>query len=86
MSEGSVLVVAFDGLDKDFIEKFELENIQQKEYSELDNKSGISSIKTSELFASFITGDTWEEHGVQGLEKPEHWLPNLGVIVKRIVD
>ncbi|WP_217907042.1 alkaline phosphatase family protein [Candidatus Nanohalobium constans] len=77
MSENSVLVIAFDGLDKELIEEFDLEHVKQEEYGSIDNKTGMSSIKTSELFASFITGKTREEHGIKGLKKEEHWLPSL---------
>lgn len=63
------LIVAFDGLDKELIEKFGLENIKQQEYGKIDNKTGIYLISTSELFASFITGETREKHGISGLAK-----------------
>lgn len=65
--EEKTLIIAFDGLDKELIEKFGLENVVQEEYGTIDNKTGMSSIITSELFASFITGKTHEEHGVKGL-------------------
>jgi hypothetical protein len=67
MGDNSVLVIAFDGLDKELIEKFNLQNVKQHEYGDIDNKTGMSIIKTGELFASFITGKTYEEHGVKGL-------------------
>jgi hypothetical protein len=67
MESDSVLVVALDGLDKDLIEEFELENVKQSEFGGIDNKTGISSISTSELFASFITGETHQKHGIKGL-------------------
>ncbi len=63
-----VLLIAFDGLDKELIEKFRCENLQQEEFGEIDNDSGICSRKTSELFASLITGKTHIDHGVTGLE------------------
>lgn len=61
------LVVAFDGLDKKLIEDFELKNIQQNEFQTINNQEGMTSIKTSELFASFITGKYHQEHGIKGL-------------------
>jgi predicted AlkP superfamily phosphohydrolase/phosphomutase len=64
-----VVVIAFDGLDKDLIEEFGLENLTQQEFGSIDNVSGMSSIKTSELFASFITGKNFENHGVKGIRK-----------------
>lgn len=60
----NVLVVAFDGMDKELIDKFGLEHVKQKEFGQIDNHTGIKNIKTGELFASFITGETWETHGV----------------------
>lgn len=69
MSKNSVLAVAFDGLDKELIDEFELEHIKQSEYGSLDNQTGISQVMTNELYASFITGTTFEEHGIEGLKK-----------------
>jgi len=65
----STLVIAFDGLDKELIEEFELKHIPQKEFGKIDNHTDISNIVTSELFASFITGTTSEKHGVKSLVK-----------------
>jgi hypothetical protein len=67
MNNEKSLVVAFDGLDKELIDEYELENIRQEEYGSIDNYTGIKERMTSELFASFITGKTYEEHGVTGL-------------------
>lgn len=63
----SVIVVAFDGLDYELIQKFDLEHIPQKEFGTFDNKTGVNEIKTCELFASFITGELSEKHGVRGM-------------------
>lgn len=68
---GDVLVVAFDGLDRERIERYGVEAVMQDEFGEIDNSTGIQSIKTAELFASFITGETYEEHGVVGLKKED---------------
>lgn len=68
MSKEKVLVVAFDGMDKKLIEDFDLENIPQKEFGEIDNSTGIYRRMTSELFASFITGETYEKHGIKDLK------------------
>ncbi|WP_414837774.1 alkaline phosphatase family protein [Candidatus Nanosalina sp. VS9-1] len=81
MSE-NVLVVAFDGLDKELIEEFELENIRQEEFGSIDNQTGMKNIYTSELFASFITGTNWEEHGIEGLNK---WKDSRGEILDTLV-
>lgn len=64
-----VLVVAFDGMDKELVEKFDLEHIPQEEFGAIDNSTGVHRRMTSELFASFITGETHEKHGVKGLDK-----------------
>ncbi|MFB6158104.1 MAG: alkaline phosphatase family protein [Candidatus Nanohalobium sp.] len=69
-----VLVVAFDGLDKELIEQFGLENIKMSEFGSIDNSTGITDIKTSELFASFITGETSVKHKVTGLKKQPETL------------
>lgn len=63
----TTLVIAFDGLDYELIQKFSCDNIIQEEFGKINNYEGMSSIKTSELFASFITGKNYEEHGVKGL-------------------
>ncbi|WP_414837769.1 alkaline phosphatase family protein [Candidatus Nanosalina sp. VS9-1] len=65
----NVLVVAFDGMDKELVEEFDLENIPQEEFGDIDNSTGIKNRMTSELFASFITGETYRDHGVEGLSK-----------------
>lgn len=65
----NTIIIAFDGLDYELIKEFELENINQKEFAKIDNKTGMTEISTSELFASFITGETHEEHGIKGLRK-----------------
>lgn len=63
----NILVVVFDGLDYELIREFDLENIQQQEFRFIENDLDISSRKTSELFASFITGETHEAHGIKGI-------------------
>lgn len=65
---GKVLVVSFDGMDYDLINKFELEHVKQEEFGRIDNDTGVKVRVTSELFASFLTGETWEEHGIIGLK------------------
>lgn len=64
----STIIIAFDGLDKELIEEFDLKNIQQKEFGKIDNQTGMSRIKTSELFASFVTGENYEVHGCKGIQ------------------
>ncbi|MFB6158109.1 MAG: alkaline phosphatase family protein [Candidatus Nanohalobium sp.] len=59
--------MAFDGLDKDLIQEFDLEHVVQEEFGSIDNDDQISVRSTSELFASFITGETHDQHGIEGL-------------------
>jgi hypothetical protein len=59
--------VALDGLDKELIEKFDLSLTSQEEFGSIDNDTNIRKRKTSELFASFITGKTSEDHGIDTL-------------------
>jgi len=63
------LVVAFDGLDSELVEKYGLENVHLGYSGTIDNDTGIYERNTSELFASFITGETWKKHGVKSLRK-----------------
>ena len=75
-----VLVVAFDGLDYDLIQEFDCETIlSMEEFGKIDNHSQMSAIKTSELYASFITGKNYQEHGLEGLvrERPRKELCDL---------
>ena len=70
IGDNSVLVVAFDGLDYDLLQRFNCTAFTEMvEFGQIDNHTGISEIKTSELFASFITGETHNEHGITGLTK-----------------
>ena len=63
-----VLLVAIDGMDSELIEKYKCENLLgMEEYGGIDNSTGIFRIWTSELFASLITGENYEVHGVKGL-------------------
>lgn len=66
----SVLIVAFDGLDKELIDEYGCDTVKQTEFGTINNTEGITSIVTSELFASFITGTNWKHHGVIGLKRP----------------
>jgi hypothetical protein len=80
ISSESVLVVAFDGLDYELIKEFGLQNITQSEFGRIDNQTNTHEVKTSELFASFITGEDFTKHEVKGLKKPEplasSFIPN----------
>lgn len=73
----NVIVVAFDGMDRELVEEFGLENVRQEEFGSIDNSTGINYRYTSELFASFITGETWDEHGIIRLSRNDkHRLLN----------
>jgi hypothetical protein len=69
--------VAFDGLDKELIDDFGLENIKQSEFGEVKNHESVSKIVTSELFACFITGEKYDEHGIRGNKAPNSKVTNL---------
>jgi hypothetical protein len=79
----NVLVAALDGLDKELIDEFALKNIKQEKYGFIDNKSDMKKLKTSELFASFITGVNWEKHGLVGIGK---YPDTLGGSLVEIID
>lgn len=64
--KANILLVAFDGLDRNLIEKYGLVIIQQEETGTLDVKTEIKEIVTDEIFLSLITGSNYESHGVQG--------------------
>lgn len=66
----SALVVAFDGMDLELIKEFGCDNLlSMQELGRIDNQSNVSCVKTSELFATFITGKDWRDHGVKGLSR-----------------
>lgn len=65
----SVIVIAFDGMDKELIGEYGLENVVQEEFGSIENSKNITRRMTSELFTSLITGKT--DHGVEGLKKRE---------------
>jgi len=51
-------------LDYNLIKDFGLEHVLQDEFGRIDNTTGMKVRVTSELFASFITGTNYENHGV----------------------
>lgn len=61
-----VLVIAFDGLDRELINKFELESVVQENFGSIDNRKDMSKVITNELYASFITGKNHKKHGICG--------------------
>jgi hypothetical protein len=78
-----MIVVGFDGLDKELIEDFDLENVKFAETGKINNADGVKKRSTSELFASFITGETHEVHGVTGLETNTDLRDKLRVFNRR---
>lgn len=64
----SVLVVAFDGLDHELIKEYECEHLMQEEFGTMDVTTDISQRVTSELYTNFITGKSYKEHGVKGMD------------------
>jgi len=58
-----VLILAFDALEYDLVEKFDMENLKQEEYGIIDIRDLLLS--TPIIFASFITGLPPEKHGVR---------------------
>ncbi|MFB6158859.1 MAG: alkaline phosphatase family protein [Candidatus Nanohalobium sp.] len=76
-----VMVIAFDGMDFDLIKEYELQQLTNlEEFGKIDNQKGMKTTFTSELYASFITGKNWEEHGIKGLRSREYgskWVEKL---------
>jgi len=75
----STLIVAFDGLDINLIQRYDCETfLGMGEFGRIDNISEITAVKTPELFAGFVTGRTFEEHGIDRYKtSPYGWLPQL---------
>lgn len=79
--QDKVLVVALDGMDKELVEKYEMDFFtENEEYGPVDT-TVTRYTKTNEIFASFVTGRAPEKHGVYALNKWdrdtinrfEHW-------------
>jgi len=65
------LIITFDGMDIELIREYGCKNLMgMEEFGTLDNTTGISTIITNELWASFITGETWKKHGVISKNRP----------------
>lgn len=60
-----VLVVGFDGLDYEKIQKYDCENLVQESFGKLDTE-GIK-LSTPPLWASIITGEKPEVHGIDSM-------------------
>lgn len=83
MMDDSVLIVAFDGLDYDLIQRYDCRTfLEMEEFGRIDNQTGIDTVVTCELFASFITGKTHEDHGVTEVKT---WInPKKGHLIDAI--
>ena len=60
-----MLIVGFDGLDYEKIQKYECENLQLEDFGKLDLEG--MPLRTTSLWASLITGKKPEEHGVDSM-------------------
>lgn len=58
-----VCILALDGLEYDLVEEFNLETIKQREYGKID-VSTFKDLATPIIWASFITGQSPEKHGL----------------------
>lgn len=74
------LVIAIDGADFELLKKYGCDEItEMKEFGKINNYDGIYKRKTEELFASFLTGETYEKHGIKDMKK---WTdPKIGKIL-----
>lgn len=70
-----IILVAFDGMDYKLIQEYGLENITQQEFGRIDNNTDVCSRYTSELFASLITGESHERHGIKKLMRTDRFWP-----------
>jgi predicted AlkP superfamily pyrophosphatase or phosphodiesterase len=58
-----IIIIAFDGLDYEKIQKYNCKTIMQQEFKKIDLSD--MPLTTGPLWSSFITGKFPEEHGVQ---------------------
>lgn len=58
-----LLVVGFDGLDYQKIKEYNCENIVQQSFGRLETEG--MELKTPKLWASMITGEKPDEHGIK---------------------
>jgi predicted AlkP superfamily pyrophosphatase or phosphodiesterase len=63
-----ILILAYDGLEYDLVEKWNLRNLMQKTHGKFDAPISPKFGKphTPSAWASFITGKKIEEHGIDG--------------------
>ncbi len=65
-----IVVVAFDALEYNIVNKGDFPNLKQQEYGKVKTL-GIEALKTPVIWASFITGKPPKEHKVEGFFKGE---------------
>jgi predicted AlkP superfamily phosphohydrolase/phosphomutase len=64
-----LLIVAWDGLDHELIQRYDVDNVMLDNFGKIDNDSMMKKRSTSELYTSFITGTNYKIHGVTGINK-----------------
>ena len=64
INDNSILIVAFDGLDYELIQRYDCQNVIQDEFGQIDNNVDGADRVTWPLFASFVTGEHPTDHGV----------------------
>jgi hypothetical protein len=69
-----VCILAYDGLDIELVEKFNLPNLKQEEYGKIDI-SDFEKIATPILWGSFITGENLEPYFTE--KKGSMFLRNI---------
>ncbi len=74
-----VCIIGLDGLEYEFVMKFDLKHLKQVEYGRV--KINVGFLSTPTIWASFITGLMPSEHGVIGLR----WGNRLLNAVKNFV-
>lgn len=58
-----IIIIAFDGLDYEKIQRYDCDNIMQEEFGQISLED--MPLTTGPLWSSFITGLSPDEHGVQ---------------------
>nr|EGQ40809.1 MAG: type I phosphodiesterase / nucleotide pyrophosphatase [Candidatus Nanosalinarum sp. J07AB56] len=62
-------------MDYKLIQKLGVKSLTDMEkFESYNNSTGMTTIITNELWASFITGKTWREHGIISKNRPESEL------------
>lgn len=79
-----VCILGIDALEYDLVEKWDLENLLQKEYGKTDLE-GFDKIYTPPIWASFITGVMPEDHGLrEGGKWESSWVESIRNFLRKI--